>query len=88
MKKLLFLTILISSNAIAEGYYYPVPANPQPLQYVLPPAYIVPPQNYYAPPPVYVMPPPVPGINRGAPPVFVPFDTGRVVPRGGFKELE
>lgn len=84
MKKLLVLTLLISSNAIAEGYYYPVPANPHPLQYVLPPAYIVPPQNYYAPPPVYIAPPPP--ITRGVPPVFVPFDTGRVVPRGGFKD--
>lgn len=88
MQKLLLVGLLLSQQALAEGYYYPLPANPQPLQYVLPPAYIVPPQNYYAPPPVYVMPPPAPGITRGAPPVFVPFDTGRVVPRGGFKELE
>ena len=88
MKKLLLVGLLFSQQALAEGYYYPVPANPQPLQYVLPPAYIVPPQNYYAPPPVYVMPPPAPGITRGAPPVFVPFDTGRVVPSGGFKDAE
>ncbi len=86
MKKLLLVGLLFSKQALAEGYYYPVPANSQPLQYVLPPAYIVPPQNYYAPPPVYVMPPPAPGITRGAPPVFVPFDTGRVVPRGGFND--
>jgi hypothetical protein len=85
MKKLLLVGLLLSQSAQAGGYYYPLPANPQPLQYVLPPAYIVPPQNYYAPPPVYVMPPPAPGIIRGVPPVFVPFDTGRVVPRGGFK---
>jgi hypothetical protein len=88
MKKLLLVGLLFSQQALAEGYYYPLPANPQPLQYALPPAYIVPPQNYYAPPPVYVMPPPAPGITRGAPPVFVPFDTGRVVPRGGFKDAD
>ncbi len=86
MKKLLVLTILISSNAIAEGYYYPVPANPPAYIYALPPAYIVPPQQSFIPPPVYVAPPPP--VIRGVPPVFVPFDTGRAVPRGGFKELE
>jgi hypothetical protein len=85
MKRLLLLSLFVTNSAFAEGYYYPVPANPQPLQYVLPPAYIVPPQQNYAPPPVYVMPPPQ-GITRGAPPVFVPFDTGRVVPRGGNRE--
>lgn len=90
MKQLFLLGLLISSKAIAGGYYYPVPANPQPLQYVLPPAYIAPPPlpyHYYNPPPGYI-PPPAPGIIRGVPPVFVPFDTGRVVPRErleGFK---
>lgn len=56
MKKLLLLIGLLSTAAMAEGYYYPVPANPHPLQYVLPPAYIVPPQQMYLPPPVYIPP--------------------------------
>ena len=86
MKKFLLLGLIFVTDAIAEGYYYPVPPNPPGFVYALPPAYIVPPQqNYYAPPPVYLMPPPAPGITRGVPPTFVPFDTGRVVPRGGFK---
>jgi len=80
MKKLLLVGLLFSQQVIAGGYYHPVPANPPGFVYALPPAYIVPQQNYYAPPPVYVMPPPAAGITRGAPPVFVPFDTGRVVP--------
>lgn len=84
MKKLLVLTILISSNAIAEGYYYPVPANPPAYIYALPPAYIIPPQQSFIPPPVYIAP--TPPITRGVPPVFVPFETGRVVPRGSFKD--
>ena len=60
MKTLIVLSIFISNLAIAEGYYYPVPANPHPLHYVLPPAYIVPPQQIYAPPPVFV-----PQVQRG-----------------------
>jgi hypothetical protein len=89
MKKLFAITLLFSNLALAEGYYYPVPPNPPGFVYALPPAYIVPPQqHYYAPPPVYVMPPPAPGITRGVPPTFVPFDTGRVVPRGGFKDQD
>jgi hypothetical protein len=44
MKKLLLLGLLLSQQAIAEGYYYPVPTT------------------------------------------FVPFDTGRVVPRVSFKD--
>ncbi len=74
MKKLLVL-LALPSIALAEGYYYPVPANPQPLQYVLPPAYIVPPQQQqqYVPPPVYVNPP-----IQGTPPKFERFETGRV----------
>ncbi len=60
MKNLLVLTLLISSNAIAEDDYYPVPANPPAYIYVLPPAYIVPPQQSYIPPPVYIPP-----IQRG-----------------------
>jgi len=56
MKKLLVVGLLFTQHALAEGYYYLVPVNPQPLQYMLPPAYIVPPPNYYAPPPVYIQP--------------------------------
>ena len=62
MKRLLLLSLFVTNSAFAEGYYYPVPANPQPLQYVLPPAYIVPAQPYS-----YQVPPPVvaPQIQRG-----------------------
>ena len=79
VKPLLMLLLFVNFNVLAGGYYYPVPANPQPLQYVLPPAYIAPPPlpYYYSPPPIYIAPPP---IIRGIPPTFVPFDTGRVVP--------
>ncbi len=88
MNKLLLLGLLLSQQAIAGGYYYPVPSNPSGFVYALPPAYIVPQQNYYAPPVYNAPPPPSPGVIRGQPPVFVPFDTGRVVPRErleGFK---
>jgi hypothetical protein len=68
----LLIALLFPSIALAEGYYYPVPANPQPLQYVLPPAYVVPPQQVYVPPPVYIAP------IQGTPPSFERFDTGRV----------
>lgn len=62
MKKLLLIALFASFDASAEGYYYPVPANPPPIQYVLPPAYIVPAQPYS-----YQVPPPVvaPQIQRG-----------------------
>ena len=56
MKKTLLLLLTISTSTLAEGYYYPVPANPQPVHYVLPPVYIAPPQQMYLPPPVYVAP--------------------------------
>lgn len=72
--KLLIALLTVPSIALAEGYYYPVPANPQPLQYVLPPAYVVP----APPPPVYVQP-----IQQRP---FVPYEmpsTGIVVPNGG-----
>lgn len=69
--KLLIALLTVPSIALAEGYYYPVPANPQPLQYVLPPAYVVPPQQVYVPPPVYIAP------IQGTPPSFERFDTGR-----------
>jgi len=85
MRCLILVSLFVASSACAEGYYYPVPANPPGFVYALPPAYVVPPQQNYSPPPVYVSPPPQ-GITRGVPPVFVPFDTGRVVPRGGNKE--
>ena len=81
MQKLLVLILILSGNAIAGGYYYQAPVNPQPLQYATPPVYAVPPlpYHYYNPPPVYI-PPPTAGIIPGVPPVFVPFDTGRVAP--------
>lgn len=72
--KLLIALLALPSIALAEGYYYPVPSNPQPLQYVLPPAYVVPQQQVYIPPPVYIAPP----VNQGIPPSFERFDTGRV----------
>lgn len=76
-KYFLLTPFILSSKVMAGGYYYPVPANPQPLQYSLPPAYIATPA--YSPPPqiIYIAPPP---IIRGVPPTFVPFDTGRAVP--------
>ncbi len=79
-KHLSFLLFIVCSNVLAGGYYYPAPVNPQPLQYVLPPAYIVPPPlpHYHSPPPIYIAPPPP--IIRGVPPTFVPFETGKVVP--------
>ena len=72
--KLLIALLAVPSIALAEGYYYPLPSNPQPLQLVLPPAYVVPPQQQqqYVPPPVYVNPP-----IQGTPPRFERFDTGR-----------
>lgn len=76
--KLLIALLTVPSIALAEGYYYPVPANPQPLQYVLPPAYIVPPQQQYLPPPVYIQP--------IQPRAYVPYEmpsTGIAVPYGG-----
>jgi hypothetical protein len=60
MKKLLILGLMLSQHVLAEGYYYPVPANPPAYIYALPPAYIVPPQQSYIPPPVYILP-----IQRG-----------------------
>lgn len=69
--KLLIALLTVPSIALAEGYYYSVPANPQPLQYVLPPAYVVPQQQVYIPPPVYIAP------IQGIPPSFERFDTGR-----------
>ena len=60
MKKLILVGLLLSQQVLAEGYYYPVPANPPPYIYALPPAYIVPPQQSYIPPPVYIPP-----IQRG-----------------------
>jgi len=89
MRKILLSTLVVVCNvAAAEGFYYPAPTNPPGYVYALPPAYIAPPQYYYRPPVYLAPPPPSPGIIRGQPPVFVPFDTGRVVPREkleGFK---
>jgi hypothetical protein len=36
MKKLLVAGLLFSQQALAGGYYYPAPVNPQPFQYLLP----------------------------------------------------
>ncbi len=60
MRKIFLLLLFLSHKALADGYYYPVPVNPPPLSYVLPPAYIAPPPVYYPPPPVYIAP-----IQRG-----------------------
>jgi len=60
MRAIILLSILISNLTMAEGYYYPVPKNPPPLIYALPPAYIVPPEQSFIPPPVYLPP-----IQRG-----------------------
>jgi hypothetical protein len=59
MRKTFLLLLFLSQNALAGGYYYPVPVNPPPFSYVLPPAYIAPPPVYY-PQPVYIAP-----IQRG-----------------------
>lgn len=60
MKRTLLLLLIFSTSSLAEGYYYPVPANPPGFVYALPPAYVVPPQQTYIPPPIYVQP-----IQRG-----------------------
>ncbi len=83
MRRLILVSLFVASSACAEGYYYPVPANPPGFVYALPPAYVVPPQQNYLPPPVYIQ---QPQITPGQPPKFEPFDTGRVVPRGGNKD--
>ena len=76
MKKLLVVGLLFTQQAMAGGYYYPVPPNPQPLQYLLPPAYIAPPPFYYAPPPVYIQP-----IQRGyVPPPPDGWADSKIVP--------
>jgi hypothetical protein len=49
---------------------------------VPPPTYYAPPPTYYVPPPIYVVPP---QITPGNPPVFIPYETGKIVPRGGTK---
>ena len=75
--KLLLALLALPSIALAEGYYYPVPANPPGYVYALPPAYVVPntyiglPQQQYIPPPV----------SQGQPPAYVPFNTGTVSER-------
>lgn len=55
MKKILLL-LTFATSAQAGGYYYPVPINPPPLSYAIPPAYLVPPPVYYPPPPAYIAP--------------------------------
>lgn len=60
MKQSLFLLAILSFNALAEGYYYPVPVNPPGFVYALPPAYIAPPQQIIINPPVLIQP-----IQRG-----------------------
>ena len=60
MKIVFFILALLSTETFAEGYYYPLPANPPAYIYALPPAYVVPPQKTYIPPPLYIPP-----IQRG-----------------------
>ena len=74
--KLLIALLALPSIALAEGYYYPVPANPPGYVYALPPAYIAPPVNL--PPPIYIQP-----IQQQQ---FVPVpsqNSAISVPRGG-----
>jgi hypothetical protein len=74
--KLILALLALPTIALAEGYYYPVPANPPGYVYALPPAYTPPP--VYIPPPVYVQP------IQAQP--FVPYQmpsTGILVPKGG-----
>ena len=76
MKKLLLVGLLFSQQALAEGYYYPVPANPPGFLYALPPAYVVPPQQIYVSPPVYIQP-----IQRGyVPPPADGWANSKIVP--------
>jgi hypothetical protein len=76
--KLLIALLALPTVALAEGYYYPVPANPPGFVYALPPAYIVPQQPAMLPPPVYIQPQrqfvPIPNLS-----------TGTLVPYGGQK---
>jgi hypothetical protein len=77
MNKLLIGGLFLSFNAIAGGYYYPVPANPPPITYALPPAYVVPQQQIFLPPPVYIPP-----IQRGYyPPPPEGWASTPIVPR-------
>lgn len=55
MKKLLVVGLMFSQQAMAGGYYYPVPPNPPGFVYALPPAYVIP-QQIYIPPPIYIQP--------------------------------
>lgn len=75
MKKLLAAGLLFSQQAMAGGYYYPVPPNPPGFIYALPPAYVVP-QQIYIPPPIYVQP-----IQRGyVPPPPDGWADSKIVP--------
>jgi hypothetical protein len=74
--KLLIALLALPTVALAEGYYYPVPANPPGFVYALPPAYIVPQQPAMLPPPVYIQP------QRPFVPMPMP-STGILVPLGG-----
>jgi hypothetical protein len=75
--KLLIALLALPSIALAEGYYYPVPANPPGFVYALPPAYIVP-NTYVGVPQQQFIPPPV---SQGQPTPYVPFNTGTVSER-------
>ena len=74
--KLLIALLALPTVALAEGYYYPVPANPPGFVYALPPAYVVP-NTYVGVPQQQFIPPP----SAGQPPAYVPFNTGTVSER-------
>ena len=76
--KLILALLALPTIALAEGYYYPVPANPPGYVYALPPAYVVPNTYIGVPQQQYIPPPPV---SQGRPPAYVPFNTGTVSER-------
>jgi hypothetical protein len=75
--KLILALLTLPTIALAEGYYYPVPANPPGYVYALPPAYVVPNTYIGVPQQQYIAPP----VSQGQPPAYVPFNTGTVSER-------
>jgi hypothetical protein len=75
--KLILALLALPTIALAEGYYYPVPANPPGYVYALPPAYVVPNTYIGVPQQQYIAPP----VSQGQPPAYVPFNTGTVSER-------
>ena len=92
MKKLLIL-LLLPISAYAECWVSTTTGQticnnvaPASNYQLPPPVYALPPPAYYTPPPTVIVVPAPPAITPGKPVPFVPFDTGRLVPRGGTKE--